>query len=620
MRPAPLRHVDLAPLDIVATTRADGTVHAHSPFALKAHEIRLGAWLDHWASQAPQRLFLAERDAGGDWRGLTYAETRAQVRALAQALLTKDLDAEHPLVVLTGNGLAHAMLGLAALYVGVPYAPLSPALAKDYAKLKRSIDLLSPGLVFVDEGHAWTDALHACLPGPVEIVAQKSPPRGRKAVDFDAFRSTSETPAVDAAQRAIAPETIAKFMFTSGSGGTSKAVITTQGMLGANQEMIASVLRFLAEEPPVIVDWLPWHHSFGGNQNFGLVLRHGGTLYIDTGRPTPEGIGQSLANLRDIAPTICFNVPRGFEALLPHLTRDVALARKFFSRLKLNFFAGATMSKQGLEALDAIAVKTCGERVAMLSGYGATETAPAALFSRPAPQEGYLPLPGSALKLVPRGGKLEARIRGPHVTPGYWRQPRLTERAFDAEGYYLLGDALACAVRGQPRHGFAFDGRIDEDFKLATAVWVDVGALRANFMTVFAPYVRDVAFAGPGEAYLVALVFPDIEACRALTGLDAAPGEVLRHGAVLEKFRELLARFNAAARGSATRIPRLALVAEPPSLEAGELTEKGTLNQSAVLANHARLVGDLYAGFCRPEPIVDFEAAVQPIRRSRARP
>jgi feruloyl-CoA synthase len=595
-RAAPLREVYLGPLGMVLETDSDGMIYTRSPVPLGAYDTKVTAWLDLWASRRPQHLFLAERDAKGDWRGLAYGEARAQVRALGQALLGRGLGPECPLVVLSGNSIAHALLGLAALYVGIPYATISPAYAlasSDFAALRRIIELLTPGLVFVEDGCRFAEAIAAAVPEGVEVLAAAEP--GRRATDLETLLATRETPGLDAAHRAVGPGTIAKFMLTSGSTAAPKAVITTQRMLCANQAMIASCLRFLREEPPVLVDWLPWSHSFGGNQNFNLALCHGGTLYIDAGRPTAEGIATTLANLREIAPTVYFNVPRGFEMLLLHLVRDEPLAGKFFSRLRLNFFAGASMPRQLPARLAEIAASTCGERVLLMSGYGATETSPAALFWHEG-ISGGLPLPGTDLKLVPHGEKREARIKGPHVTPGYWRQPDLTRRAFDAEGYYRLGDALRLAKPS--RHGLHFDGRIDEDFKLATGAWVSIGPLRERFIEAFAPYVRDLAIAGPGEAFLTALVFPDLGSCRTLADLGphAEPTEILRHPAVTEKFGVLLEAFCGSLRGSSRRIARIALMLEPPSAEAGELTEKGGLSQSAVLANRAPLIRDLYAG------------------------
>jgi feruloyl-CoA synthase len=611
----PLRHVDLGPLHIEVARGPHRAITARSPLPLEAYDAKVTAWLDLWAARAPSRIFLAERDPMGDWQSLTYAEVRARTRALAQALLGRGLGPERPLVILSGNSIAHALLGLAAHYVGIPYAPISPSYSlasHDFGRLEAIIALLTPGLVFVEDGRPFARAIGAAVPDCVEILAGQAPPPGRRASDLAALLATPETAAVDAAHCTVGPDTIAKFMFTSGSTAAPKAVITTQRMLCANQAMIASCLRFLRDEPPVLVDWLPWSHSFGGNQNFNLALCHGGTLYIDAGRPTAEGIEPTLANLREIAPTLYFNVPRGFEALSPHLACDAALAANFFSRIQLNFFAGAPLPRRCLDALAEIAGRTTGERILTMSGYGATETSPAALFWTEAicASGGIgLPLPGTELKLVPHGAKREARIKGPHVTPGYWRRPDLCP--FDEEGYYRLGDALSFAHEGRPSKGFRFDGRLGEDFKLATGAWVSVAPLRERFIEAFAPYVKDMAIAGSGEAYLAALVFPDLEACRALAadlGPRAQPAEILHHPAVLEKFGALLEAFSGSARGSSRRIARIALILEPPSIHAGELTDKGALNQSAVLANRAALVRDLYAGRMSAAPFVGMEA------------
>lgn len=596
---ASLRNVDLGALDMAIAPGLGGALYARSPLRLEPYDTQVTAWLDHWSARAPWRVFLAERDADGNWRALSYAEARTQVRALATALLGRNLGPERPLVILSGNSIAHALVALAALYVGIPYAPISPAHAlasPDFGALRRIFDLLTPGLVFVNDGRRFGAAI-AAVTEFVEILAAETPPAERRAEDLATLFATPETPALDVAHATVGPETIAKFMFTSGSTATPKAVITTHRMLCANQAMIASALRFLRDEPPVLVDWLPWHHSFGGNQNFNLVLRHGGTLYIDAGKPTE--IAATLVNLHEISPTLYFDVPCGFEALLPHLVRDKALAESFFRRLRLTFYAGASLQRRCLDQLAEIEAETCGERIQMMSGYGATETAPAVAFAmRDGP---LLPLPGSELKLVPDGERYEGRIKGPHVTPGYWRRENLTRRAFDADGYYRLGDAL----RIVETRGFWFDGRLDDDFKLATGAWVSVGSLRERFLAAFAPYVKDLAIAGAGEADLAALVFADVPACRAVAGLvaQASPAEIFAHPAVLDKFRTLLNTFDAP--GSSRRIARIALLHEPP--RASELTEKGGLNQSVVLANRAGLVRDLYAGRDGDVPVIALE-------------
>ena len=405
---------------------------------------------------------------------------------------------------------------------------------------------------------------------------------------------------VFAAQTKVTPDTIAKFLFTSGSTGNPKGVINTHRMLCSNQAMLAAGFEFVTQEPPVVVDWLPWSHTFGSNHNFNMVLTNGGSLYIDDGNPTPPGVPKTARNLREIAPTIYFNVPKGYEALVPHFRADETLRRNFFSRLKVLFYAGAGLNQTTWDDLTQLAVETTGERIIFLSSLGSTETAPLALactFDFDRPGNIGLPAPGVELKLVPNEGKLEARLRGPHITPGYWRQDQLTRDAFDEEGFYKLGDALKFVDPDEPGEGLLFDGRIAEDFKLSTGTWVSVGPLRARFIDHFAPYVRDVVFAGPDRDDIVALVFPDIEACRKLGGLaaDATPAAVVDAPQVRAKFTERLKRSRRRARALRRASMRAILMAEPPSMDKGEMTDKGSINQRAVLANRDVLVDELYA-------------------------
>ncbi|MDR3407386.1 MAG: AMP-binding protein, partial [Methylovirgula sp.] len=432
------RPVDLGPLDIALAPGRGGVLYARSPIALGAYEAKVTHWLDRWAALRPDQTFLAERSVSGGWARISYAQARAKARRLAAALLARGLSAERPLVILSGNSIVHALLGLAALYAGIPYAPVSPAYAlaaPDFTRLKSIFGLLTPGLVFAEDGAAYARALAAAPEAAARLVAT-APPPGAELLS-DVLSAPEAAAALDRAN--VGPHTIAKFMFTSGSTAAPRAVVTTQEMLCANQAMIAHALRFLAAEPPVLVDWLPWSHSFGGNQNFNLVLAHGGTLYIDAGRPTPEGIAATLANLREISPTLHFNVPAGIEVLLPHLARDNKLATNFFRHLRLSFFAGAPIGRATYRAWNEAALAACGETILAMSGYGATESGPATTFWTPAIRaEGGvgLPLPGAELKLVPRGEKQEVRVKGPNVTPGYWRDPAATQQAFDDEGFF----------------------------------------------------------------------------------------------------------------------------------------------------------------------------------------
>ena len=445
--------------------------------------------------------------------------------------MRRGLSPERPIAIISGNDIEHALLGMAAMYVGIPYAPISPAyslMSTDFGKLRMMMDLLTPGLVFANDGGAFARAVVTAVPEDVELVVTRNPPPNRKATLFADLLGAEDQTSVAAAHAKVTPDTIAKFLFTSGSTGQPKAVINTHRMLCSNQAMIGAGFAFVTDEPPVVIDWLPWSHTFGSNHNFNMVLVNGGSLYIDDGNPTPPGVPKTVRNLHDIAPTIYFNVPKGYEALVPHLHADKQLRETFFSRLKVLFYAGAGLNQVTWDELTKLAIETTGERIIFLSSLGSTETSPLALactidFDR-AGNIG-LPAPGVELKLVPNEGKLEARLRGPHITPGYWRQDEITRAAFDDEGFYKIGDALKFADPNEPSKGLLFDGRIAEDFKLSTGTWVSVGPLRARFIDHFAPYVRDVVFAGPDRDDIVALVFPDVEACRKLSGLaaDAAP-------------------------------------------------------------------------------------------------
>ncbi|MFY9687710.1 MAG: feruloyl-CoA synthase, partial [Pseudolabrys sp.] len=496
----------------------------------------------------------------------------------------------------------HALLGLAATYVGIPYAPISPAyslMSSDFGKLRMIVELLTPGLVFVNDGGPFARALYATVSDEVELVVARNPLGDRRTTLFYDLLGAPDDASVDAAHEAVTPDTIVKFLFTSGSTGSPKAVINTHRMLCSNQAMLASGFAFVTDEPPVVVDWLPWSHTFGSNHNFNMVLTCGGSLYIDDGNPTPPGVPKTVRNLREIAPTIYFNVPKGYEALIAHFRSDEPLRRNFFSRLKVLFYAGAGLNQTTWDELTRLAVETTGERIIFLSSLGSTETSPLALacswdFDRPG--NIGVPTPGVELKLVPNEGKLEARLRGPHITPGYWRQSELTRDAFDEDGFYKIGDALKFVDPNDPGKGLLFDGRIAEDFKLSTGTWVSVGPLRARFIDHFAPYVRDVVFAGADRDFIAALIFPDIEACRKLGGLDpdASTSDIVGAPVVRQKFAELLKKLAVLSQGSSTRIARVILMAELPSMDKSEMTDKGSINQRAVLRNRAPLVDEIY--------------------------
>ena len=600
---APLRPVRLGAPDAVIEHKPDGTILIRARAPLAPYHRRLSEPLERWARETPERVFLAQRGPDDAWRKLGYAEVLDQAKRIGAALLRRGLSAERPIAIVSGNDLEHALLALAALVVGIPYAPVSPAyslMSSDFGKLRTIIGLLTPGMIFASDGNAYGRAIAACVPDNIELVVTRNPPADRKATLFADLVGAEDASGVAGAAAKVTPDSIAKFLFTSGSTGQPKGVINTHRMLCSNQAMIAAGFCFVQDEPPVVIDWLPWSHTFGSNHNFNLVLTNGGSLYIDDGNPTPPGVPKTARNLREIAPTIYFNVPKGYEALLPHFRADETLRKNFFSRLKVLFYAGAGLNQVTWDELTKLAVETTGERIIFLSSIGSTETSPLALacswdFDR-AGNIG-LPSPGVELKLVPNEGKLEARLRGPHITPGYWRQHELTAAAFDAEGYYKIGDALKFADPNDPLQGLLFDGRIAEDFKLSTGTWVSVGPLRARVIDHFAPLVRDLVFAAPDRDFIGALVFPDVEACRKLAGLgaEATPAQIVADAKVRAACAGLAKKLAAASPGSSMRVERLIVMAEPPSMDKSEATDKGSINQRAVLKNRAALVDELYA-------------------------
>ena len=599
-----VRKVPLGPADVAMMRRDDGAIFLRSPHVLGPYPRCVTERLERWAHETPDRVLVAQRDPHGGWRTLTYGEALARVRVLAQALLDRKLSTKRPLAILSENDIEHLLLMLAAMHVGVPCAPISPAyslISTDFAKLRQIVALVTPGLVFAASGERFGKAIEAAVPPGTEVVVAQAPVPGRGARLFGDLEARATTDAVDRAHAAVEPETIAKFLFTSGSTGQPKAVINTHRMLCANQQMIAQALPFLTQVPPILVDWLPWHHTAGGNHNIGLVLYNGGTLHIDEGRPVPGLIERTVHNLREVAPTIYFNVPRGYDALLPHFRNDETLRRTFFSRLGLIQYAAAVLPQPVWKAYEELAIATCGERILWITGYGATETAPFAMSTnRGAARAGTvgLPVDGLEMKLAPVAEKLEVRFRGPSITPGYWRQPELTQAAFDEEGFYRTGDSMQFIDPANAEQGLEFDGRITEDFKLTTGTWVSVGPLRARVVAAWSPFVQDVVITGHGRDTVGALVFPNVEACRSLCpNLSATESAavVLRHTALRARFQALIDTLASQATGSSTRIARAMLLEAPPSIDASEITDKGSINQRAVLEHRAALVESLYA-------------------------
>jgi feruloyl-CoA synthase len=598
---AAIRQVRLGQFSAAAQARADGTTLVRSTLPLGPYPRSIVDALEAWASKTPDTILIADRD-GDRWRRLSYRQVLTQIQPLAQALLDAGLSAERPLMIISGNEIEHLLLGLAAIWVGIPYAPVSPAyslISADFSKLKHIAGLLTPGLVYASDGQKFAHALAAAVPG-VPLVVRHNPPEGRSAQLFDELLATPVTSAVAAAHAAITPDTIAKVLFTSGSTGLPKGVITTNRMMACNQEMILSAMAFFKEEPPVLLDWMPWNHVAGGSHNTGIANYNGGSFYIDDGIPAPGRFAATLRNLKDVQPTYFTNVPKAYEYLVAALDEDHEARRNFFARLKLIQYAGASLSQHVFDELDRMARSEVGERVMIITGYGSTETAPFAFTTTwPVEQAGHigLPAPGMEVKLVPNEGKLELRLKGPNVTPGYWRDPGKTAEAFDDEGFYKIGDAVRPVDPADVTKGFIFDGRVSEDFKLSTGTWVNFAAVRAAVIGACAPLIRDVVLTGLDRNFIGAMIFPDLEACtrhaELPAGTDAAA--VLAHPLVQQKYRDSLTALATRATGSSNHVARAVLMASPPDIDKGEITDKGSINQRAVRHSRPQLIEALYA-------------------------
>lgn len=596
-----------APVDIEREQRGDGTELLRSRLALGTYPETITDHLITWADRIPDQSFLAERDSAENWRKVTYGEAYRAVGALGTAFLSAGLGAERPLALLSGNSINHALVSLAAMHVGVPIVPVSQAyslMSKDFGKLGHVFGRTRPGGIFVEEYGPFSAALDSVLTDDMILISADGAD-GADGAGGEVLAEVLATP-VDAeriarAHKAVSGDSVAKILFTSGSTGSPKGVITTHRMLSSNQQSLARAWPFVERRPPVLVDWLPWSHAFGANHNFNLVLRNGGTFYIDEGKPAPGLIEKTVANLRDVSPTIYVNVPAGFEALLPFLEEDDGLAANFFARLDVIFYAAAALPRRTWDRLDAVAHRTLGRSVAMTSGWGATETGPlSTLVYFPLNEAGVIgvPVPGVDIKLAPVQDRLEIRVKGPNVMPGYFGDPEATARAFDEEGFYRTGDAVTLRDPEDPAAGIVFDGRIGESFKLKSGTWVNVGVLRPAFIGAMSPLFQDVVIAGENGDFLGVLAFPNIDACRALVGDSEGAlsvKDVLAHARLRQAIAAHAAAFNADNPASSTRIRRILLQADPPGLDAGETTDKGYLNQRAILTRRHGAVAALFS-------------------------
>jgi feruloyl-CoA synthase len=562
-----------APAQVELEERADGSLLLRSPQKLGPYARCVTQWLVEWSDRAPARDFLVERKGEG-WRRISYREAYGAVRRIGQALLERGLDARSPVAILSDNGIDHALLALGAMHVGVPVAPVSPAyslMSKDFGKLRYIFDLVKPGLVSAAEPQKFAAAL--------EAVGAKSTPVAE-------LLETNPGSLLERDFLKVGPDTVAKILFTSGSTGMPKGVVNTHRMLCANQQQLAQAWPFVEERPPVVVDWLPWNHTFGGNHNFNMVLRNGGTLFVDGGKPVPGLVETTVRNLKEVAPTMYFNVPRGFDLLLPFLENDAELRRSFFKDLQVLFYAAAALPLNLWQRLQRLARQEDKGDLAMLSAWGSTETAPLATsvhFRIERPGVIGLPVAGCELKLVPCAGKHEVRVKGVNVTPGYYQRPELTSAAFDEEGYYRIGDAVKLADPADPAKGIVFDGRVAEDFKLSTGTWVNAGSVRVKLIAAADSLIQDAVITGHDRDEVGALVF--LSPAAKDIGADEIRARLSR---VLRGLKET--------GGSSTHPRRLLVMAEPLSIDANEITDKGYINQRAVLERRAALVEELYAG------------------------
>jgi len=611
----PLRPVRFFSPDVKLTRRADNSVLMRSVEPLGEYDSRVGDWLDRWAREAPNRTFIVEQTPTGQ-RSISYKEAQEAVLLLAEGLLGYRLGPERPLAILAANGIDHALIMLAALYVGIPIAPIAPAYAlqsSDYAKLSHTFTLLTPGMVVVDDGVLYRKPMEHALKTDSPLIALRNATASADMRELASLKGdASRRHEVREAAARVGRETIAKFLFTSGSTGMPKAVINTHGMICCNSQMKRQVAPCLDEEPPVMVDWAPWNHTAGSNSNFSIILHNGGTLYIDPGKPTPALFGASLELLRRVSPTIYFNVPRGYELLIPHLEADRAFRQHFFQHLKFLWYAAASMQPATWFDLERLAVETVGHRILTVSGLGMTETAPIALFGNAkasGPGVVGIPVAGVELKLIPDDDSFEVRYRGPNVTPGYWRDPSATVAAFDEEGFLRSGDLLSFIDPERPHAGLRFDGRMNEVFKLDSGTKVSAGKLRLDALDMLRPLANEIVVAGSDRKDVRILIFPDWDICAAAAGLDrgATPAQIASNPAVKAMFHERVAKLYAAGTGSSNRIVAALLVEAPPSSAAGELTEKGTVNSRALQRNRPELLDALFGD--RDERVLRVQSA-----------
>ena len=600
-----IREVSFAEPAVDVEQLNGGGVILRSPQPIGVYPDSQSAWIIEWAKKTPNTIFLAERSGeDSSWRKITYQEFLTEISSVAQALLDRGLSTERPVAILSDNSIDNALLLYGAMHVGIPVVPISPAyslMSDDFSKLKYILEMTNPGLVYVADGEKFAKVFKNINFNDAEIVFSSNPLEEIDSTEFEELLAVIPNSEVERNKKRVGPDTIAKILFTSGSTGHPKGVINNQRMLCSNQQAMSQVWTFLEEKPPITLDWLPWNHTFGGNHNLNMILRNGGTMYIDGGKPAPGLIEQTVCNLREVSPTIYFNVPRGYDMLIPYFERDGDLREVFFKDLEVIFYAAAALTQSAWEKLEILSKKTIGKRVFMLAGWGATETAPdCTQVHWPISKAGVigLPIPSTEIKLVPNEEKLEVRVKGPNVMPGYFKDSVLTKKAFDEDGFYCIGDAAKFEDPLDPIKGIVFDGRVSENFKLSTGTWVSVGNLRTSVVACADNVIQDVVVSGHDRDEIGILIFPNVQGCRSLCSElppETKIDDLVANKRVRAALENGLKEYNKKHDSSSTRITRARFMIEQPNIDANEITDKGYINQRAVLERRQELVVKLYS-------------------------